>query len=172
MLSDVLRSCNIGNLMDPALLCTIKMTAWKDFGDGILILSRLYLALSINFGCFDDCQLSWAIVRFKQDVLKKLEDRLTDVNGFARETIESNIFDLCKSLFDDYGLMGLAEKGVAEANEFDRDAIETDVLEIWKSLFDVEAKEATPTLQATKNGILSDLFQPIDDKLAAEPQQY
>ncbi|CAA7027582.1 unnamed protein product [Microthlaspi erraticum] len=64
-----------------------------------------------------------------------------------------------------------AEKGVAEANRFDRDAIETDVLEIWKSLFDVEAKEATPTLQAIKNGILSDLFQPIDDKLAAEPQQ-
>uniref|UniRef100_A0A1J3HUE8 Uncharacterized protein n=1 Tax=Noccaea caerulescens TaxID=107243 RepID=A0A1J3HUE8_NOCCA len=329
-------------------------TAWKDFGDGIIILSRLYLALSTNSGCFDDCHLSWAIVKFKRDVLKKLEDKLKDVNGFARETIESNIFQVWKPLFDEeadedkeaakvvlsrrlrelftplsekkkgddipglvripspyilgehfttleakkelvklgvefclyvaqsmfllcdnigtllgfcngmrvaarraataVGLseshvvdrlllvmhhvyfryiepkigvyqddgeesesvqfesvlkaggdflaglrhlnsaahslrgggkggrkltrpvekmvkkveekLGLVEKlGVAEANGFDRDAIEPDVLGIWKSLFDVEAKEATETLQAIKNGIISDLFQNTDADL-------
>uniref|UniRef100_A0A1J3EQZ1 Uncharacterized protein n=1 Tax=Noccaea caerulescens TaxID=107243 RepID=A0A1J3EQZ1_NOCCA len=61
--------------------------------------------------------------------------------------------------------LGLVEKGVAEANGFDRDAIEPDVLGIWKSLFDVEAKEATETLQAIKNGIISDLFQNTDADL-------
>uniref|UniRef100_A0A1J3DM37 Uncharacterized protein n=4 Tax=Noccaea caerulescens TaxID=107243 RepID=A0A1J3DM37_NOCCA len=89
-----------GNFDQDRVFALIR-TAWKDFGDGIIILSRLYLALSRNVGCFDDCQLSWAIVRFKQDVLKKLEDKLRDVNGFAREAIESNIFDLWKSLFDE-----------------------------------------------------------------------
>ncbi|CAA7034166.1 unnamed protein product [Microthlaspi erraticum] len=61
--------------------------------------------------------------------------------------------------------LGLVEKGVAEANGFDRDAIEPDVLGIWKSLFDVEAKEATETLQAIKNGVISDLFQNTDADL-------
>ncbi|CAA7034160.1 unnamed protein product [Microthlaspi erraticum] len=320
-----------GSSDDQERVFALIRAAWKDFGAGILILGRLWLALIRNPDGFDGCQISRAIVRFKQDVLKRLDDKLEDVNGFARATLESNISDLWKSLFDvedkeaaevvlsralretftpilgkgkeadipglvrihppyilgedfkteeakeevvrlgvelclyvaqymfllcddirkmlrfcnrlwrdttrtghvldrlllvmhhvytrymeptkigvhgknsvhwksvvrtrrDFsrGFMRLSsvalslkqgrkcgrectrpvettvkeleeklgcveKKGVAEANGFDRDAIEPEVLEIWKSLFDVEAKEATPTLQAIKDGILRDL---------------
>ncbi|XP_010517194.1 PREDICTED: uncharacterized protein LOC104792689 [Camelina sativa] len=52
-------------------------------------------------------------------------------------------------------------KAVSEANGFARDVMESNFLDLWKSLFDKEAKEATLTLKAIKNGILRDLFLPL-----------
>uniref|UniRef100_A0A1J3IME1 Uncharacterized protein n=1 Tax=Noccaea caerulescens TaxID=107243 RepID=A0A1J3IME1_NOCCA len=81
-------------------------TTWKDFTDGIIILHRLVLVLRRKDCSFDDRLLSSAITKYKQQVLKKLEDKLrsakhvSEANGFARDTMESNISDLWKSLFE------------------------------------------------------------------------
>ncbi|XP_019099770.1 PREDICTED: uncharacterized protein LOC104784261, partial [Camelina sativa] len=80
---------------------------WKDFSDGIIVLHRLDMVLRKKDCSFDDKLLSSAIRKYKQEVLKKLEDSLSsaedvsEAHGFARETLESNIFDLWKSLFDE-----------------------------------------------------------------------
>ncbi|KAG7554682.1 hypothetical protein ISN44_As11g008990 [Arabidopsis suecica] len=82
-------------------------TTWKDFTDGIIILSRLVLRLRKKDCYFDDRLLSSAIAKYKQQVLKKLEDKLksakdvSELNGFERETVASNVSDLWKSLFDE-----------------------------------------------------------------------
>uniref|UniRef100_A0A1J3E7D5 Uncharacterized protein n=1 Tax=Noccaea caerulescens TaxID=107243 RepID=A0A1J3E7D5_NOCCA len=79
-------------------------TSFKDFGHGIVILHRLEKLVRRKGSSFDDRLLSSAIVKYKQQVLKKLQGKLEDVseaNGFARETLESHIFDLWKSLFDE-----------------------------------------------------------------------
>ncbi|CAA7031928.1 unnamed protein product [Microthlaspi erraticum] len=81
-------------------------TTWKDFTDGIIILHRLVSVLRRKDCSFDDRLLSSAITKYKQQVLKKLEDKLrsakhvSEGNGFARDTMESNISDLWKSLFE------------------------------------------------------------------------
>ncbi|EOA26579.1 hypothetical protein CARUB_v10022638mg [Capsella rubella] len=80
---------------------------WKDFLDGIVILDRLDMVLRRKDSSFDDRLLSSAIKNYKQDVLKKLEDKLrsaedvSEAHGFVRETLVSNIVDLWKSLFDE-----------------------------------------------------------------------
>ncbi|VVB03727.1 unnamed protein product [Arabis nemorensis] len=82
-------------------------TTWKDFADGIIVLDRLDKEFRRKVSSFDDRQLLSAIQKYKLEVLKKLDDKLSSVkevleaNGFARETIESIIFDLWKSLFDE-----------------------------------------------------------------------
>ncbi|CAE5962174.1 unnamed protein product [Arabidopsis arenosa] len=81
-------------------------TTWELFVDGIIVLHRLVLVLSRKDCSFDDRVLSSAFAKYKQ-VLKNLEVKLSstkdvsEANGFVRETIESNIFDLWKSLFDE-----------------------------------------------------------------------
>ncbi|WZZ40238.1 hypothetical protein YC2023_036497 [Brassica napus] len=77
---------------------------WKHFADGVIILNRFDWFLRTNITYFDERQLSSAIDKYKQQVLEKLDDKLrslSEVNGFAKVTIESNISALWKSLFDD-----------------------------------------------------------------------
>ncbi|XP_010491492.1 PREDICTED: uncharacterized protein LOC104769067 isoform X2 [Camelina sativa] len=106
-------------------------TTWKDFTDGVIVLDRLVLLLRKNDCSFDDRLLSSAVDKYKQQVLKKLEDKLasakdvSELNGFARETVASNISDL------------------------------------WKSLFDNEDAAGEPCPEVPRNRILTDLFQPI-----------
>lgn len=76
-------------------------TTWKHFADGVIILDRLDMALRRKVWPFDGPQLWAAVEKYKQQVLEKLEGKLRDVNGFGRETIESDILDLWKSLFDE-----------------------------------------------------------------------
>lgn len=77
---------------------------WKHFADGVKILNRFDFFLRRNIAYFDDRQLSSAIDKYKPQVLEKLDDKLrsvSEVDWFAKETIESNISALWKSLFDD-----------------------------------------------------------------------
>ncbi|CAA7053834.1 unnamed protein product [Microthlaspi erraticum] len=82
-------------------------TTWKDFAEGIIILHRLDKVVRERYWTFDERLLSSAIVKYKQEVLKKLEEKLTstkdvsEANGFVRETIKSNISYLWMSLFDE-----------------------------------------------------------------------
>uniref|UniRef100_A0A1J3FTH4 Uncharacterized protein n=1 Tax=Noccaea caerulescens TaxID=107243 RepID=A0A1J3FTH4_NOCCA len=111
-------------------------TTWMDFTDGIIVLRRLVDLLGRKDASFDDRLLSSAIKQYKQQVLKKLEDKLrsakdgvsSEVNGFARETIAS------------------------------------DISYLWKSLFDEEAGEASAT-KVMETRIFRDLFQPLFDEL-------
>ncbi|XP_019089998.1 PREDICTED: uncharacterized protein LOC104737890 [Camelina sativa] len=106
-------------------------TTWKDFTDGVIVLDRLVLLLRKKDCSFDDRLLSSAVENYKQQVLKKLEDKLlfakdvSELNGFAREIVASNVSDL------------------------------------WKSLFDEEEEAGEPSPEVTRNRIISDLFQPI-----------
>lgn len=82
-------------------------TTWNDFADGIIVLHRLDKVVRRKDSSFEDRLLSSAIEKYKQQVLKKLQDKLrsakdvSEANGFAKETIEPNIFYLWKSLFDE-----------------------------------------------------------------------
>ncbi|CAA7028953.1 unnamed protein product [Microthlaspi erraticum] len=80
-------------------------TTWRDFTDGGIVLNELVDFIgSQDRSSFDDRLLSSAIKKYKQQVLKKLEDKLRsakDVNGFARETIAPDASFLWKSLFDE-----------------------------------------------------------------------
>uniref|UniRef100_A0A1J3F3T8 Uncharacterized protein n=2 Tax=Noccaea caerulescens TaxID=107243 RepID=A0A1J3F3T8_NOCCA len=60
-------------------------------------------------------------------------------------------------------------KAVSEANGFRKEAIECTISGLWESLFDKEAKEATQTLKTIKNGILGDLFLPLQNEVAPPP---
>ncbi|CAH8342613.1 unnamed protein product [Eruca vesicaria subsp. sativa] len=82
-------------------------TTLNDFVCGIIVLLRLVVSvLRVKDNCsFHDRLLSSAIAKYKQE-LKNLEDKLrpakdvSEANGFARETIKSNIFQFWKSLFE------------------------------------------------------------------------
>uniref|UniRef100_M4EK79 Uncharacterized protein n=1 Tax=Brassica campestris TaxID=3711 RepID=M4EK79_BRACM len=83
-------------------------TTWNDFVCGIIVLNRLVLVLRVKDCSYDDRLLLSAIAKYKQE-LKNLEGKLrsakdvSEANGFARETIKSNIFPFWKSLFDEQG---------------------------------------------------------------------
>ncbi|CAA7053833.1 unnamed protein product [Microthlaspi erraticum] len=113
-------------------------TSWKDFTEGVIVLHRLVYILRRRDIIFDDRLLSSAIAKYKQ-VLKKLEDKLrsakdvSEANGFARETIESNISHMWMSLFDEE-----ADQGKATTEEM-RNMILSDVFQpvlgkSWHSL--------------------------------------
>ncbi|KAG7584632.1 hypothetical protein ISN45_Aa02g000330 [Arabidopsis thaliana x Arabidopsis arenosa] len=94
---DINKPKNGGKLVHPELI----RTTYMDFVDGIRRLHRLFLAVRNNSSSYFDDRL--AIAKYKQ-VLMKLDDKLrhvSEANGFARKTIESNIFDLWRSLFDE-----------------------------------------------------------------------
>ncbi|CAH2048334.1 unnamed protein product, partial [Thlaspi arvense] len=82
-------------------------TTWEDFSDGIIILDRLDRVLRSKNRSSHDALLTSAIEKYKQQVLKNLEDKLrcakaaSEASGFVRETIQSTIFDLWKPLFDE-----------------------------------------------------------------------
>lgn len=77
------------------------------FHDGIIVMCRLVMALRRKSKTYDDWLLLCGIGSYKQEVLKSLVDKLRsakhvlEASGFARETIESKIFDLWKSVFDE-----------------------------------------------------------------------
>nr|VDC91242.1 unnamed protein product [Brassica rapa] len=81
-------------------------TTWEDFDNGVMVMHRLVRILRRKGRSYDDRLLFSAIEKYKQ-VLKRLDDKLrskknvSEKNGFMRETIEPNIYDLWKSIFDE-----------------------------------------------------------------------
>lgn len=81
-------------------------TTWEDFSNGVKVMFRLVKVLRRKDWSFDDRLLFSAIEKYKQ-VLRRLDDKLrskknvSEKNGFMRETIEPNIYDLWKSIFDE-----------------------------------------------------------------------
>lgn len=81
-------------------------TTWEDFDKGVMVMHRLVRILRRKGRSYDDRLLFSAIEKYKQ-VLKRLDDKLrskknvSEKNGFMRETIEPNIYDLWKSIFDE-----------------------------------------------------------------------
>ncbi|KAG2283297.1 hypothetical protein Bca52824_054517 [Brassica carinata] len=81
-------------------------TTWEDFFNGVMVMHRLVRILRRKGRSYDDRLLFSAIEKYKQ-VLKRLDDKLrskknvSEKNGFMRETIEPNIYDLWKSIFDE-----------------------------------------------------------------------
>ncbi|KAG2301740.1 hypothetical protein Bca52824_030391 [Brassica carinata] len=81
-------------------------SAWEDFANGVMVMFRLVRVLRRKDWSYDDRLLFSAIEKYKQ-VLKRLDDKLrskknvSKKNGFMRETIEPNIYDLWKSIFDE-----------------------------------------------------------------------
>ncbi|KAL0685129.1 hypothetical protein Bca4012_051977 [Brassica carinata] len=83
-------------------------TTWEDFANGVMVMFSLVRVLRRKDWSYDnhDRLLFSAIEKFKQ-VLKRLDDKLRskkndwEKNGFMRETIEPNIYELWKSIFDE-----------------------------------------------------------------------
>lgn len=135
-------------------------TTWMGFTDGTIVLRRLVDLLGRKDASFDDRLLSSAIKQYKQQVLKKLEDKLRSakggVNGFARETIASDISYLWKSLFDE-------EAGEASATK----VMETRIFrDVFQPLFD-ELTQSTSVSRVSR-----DVIQPVSESLREIKSMY
>ncbi|ESQ28990.1 hypothetical protein EUTSA_v10023974mg, partial [Eutrema salsugineum] len=86
-------------------------TSLENFGTGIRYLHELITILTVG-GFLDGREFTTHI----EDALKKVEEKLrcakdvSEANGFAREAMKSNIWDLWKSLFDTKTEQGWTQK--------------------------------------------------------------
>ncbi|CAH2048189.1 unnamed protein product [Thlaspi arvense] len=97
--------CN-QNGIDSSVRWSFIRNTWKDFVFGTIILHRLVIVLRKKDLSFDERMFSSFIAKYKK-VLSNIEDKLrpfknvSEANGYLRETQESDIFHLWKSLFDE-----------------------------------------------------------------------